>query len=273
MSKITQHNAVVFGVSADTVESHKGFAAKEHLNFPLLADPDKQMIAAYGVLNKAGYADRVTFIIGPDGNIREIDRAVNAEFAREGTNLTSRHGTDLALLTYNWRAQIGKSVPNFSLPGIDGKPVSLFSPGKKAVAAFFFDPRSPASSRYANRMRALADDPAYKDVAFVGIDTNPAEKADLLNEESQLQQYPYPVARDEQLQATRHFRVTVLPTVWVMDGKGIAVYYGAIDDNPDPARVKVHYMKDALDAALASRPVSVSETRPSGDPMGKLPRK
>jgi peroxiredoxin Q/BCP len=41
-------DAKVFGVSADTVESHKKFAEKYGLKFPLLADPEKKLIDTVG---------------------------------------------------------------------------------------------------------------------------------------------------------------------------------------------------------------------------------
>jgi len=41
-------NAVVLGVSVDTVESHKDFCAKEGLSFKLLSDPDAKISTAYG---------------------------------------------------------------------------------------------------------------------------------------------------------------------------------------------------------------------------------
>jgi peroxiredoxin Q/BCP len=41
--------AQIVGISTDTVESHKGFAAKYNLPFPLLADPSEEVIRAYGV--------------------------------------------------------------------------------------------------------------------------------------------------------------------------------------------------------------------------------
>lgn len=41
--------AHIVGISTDTSESHKGFAAKYNLPFPLLADPDEEVIRAYGV--------------------------------------------------------------------------------------------------------------------------------------------------------------------------------------------------------------------------------
>ena len=42
-------NAVVLGVSLDTVESHKTFCTRDSLTFKLLADPDHKVIDAYGV--------------------------------------------------------------------------------------------------------------------------------------------------------------------------------------------------------------------------------
>lgn len=69
-------NAVVLGVSLDTVESHKAFCTKDGLNFKLLADPDHKVIDAYGVpimtFNSNQYAARDTFLIGPDGKILKI---------------------------------------------------------------------------------------------------------------------------------------------------------------------------------------------------------
>ncbi len=66
-------NAVVLGVSLDTVESHKTFCSKDGLNFKLLADPDHKVIDAYGVpISGAGpvkFAKRETFLIGPDGKV------------------------------------------------------------------------------------------------------------------------------------------------------------------------------------------------------------
>lgn len=66
-------NAVVLGVSLDTVESHKTFCTKDSLTFKLLADPDHRAIDAYDVPILASgsihYAERTTFLISPDGKI------------------------------------------------------------------------------------------------------------------------------------------------------------------------------------------------------------
>lgn len=73
LSKYKALNAVVLGVSLDTVESHKTFCTKDSLTFKLLADPDHTAIDAYGVpivsFGAMRFATRTTFLISPDGKI------------------------------------------------------------------------------------------------------------------------------------------------------------------------------------------------------------
>jgi peroxiredoxin Q/BCP len=65
--------AVVLGVSADDVKSHKAFSEKFNLPFSILADPDSKIIQAYGVkMPVVGMAKRITFLIDKQGIIRKI---------------------------------------------------------------------------------------------------------------------------------------------------------------------------------------------------------
>ena len=71
--------AVVLGVSADSVESHKKFSTKYELNFPLLSDSNKEALQAYGVWKeKSLYGrkfmgiERTTFVIDEKGKIGHI---------------------------------------------------------------------------------------------------------------------------------------------------------------------------------------------------------
>lgn len=71
--------AAVLGVSLDNVDSHRKFAEKYHLPFPLLSDVTGQVAGSYGCLWGLGplrFARRHTFIIDPLGNIAEIYRSV-----------------------------------------------------------------------------------------------------------------------------------------------------------------------------------------------------
>ena len=79
LDDLRKRGAVVLGVSADSVESHKKFKNKFELNFPLLADPEKKMIENYGVWKeKSMYGkkymgiERTTFIIDKEGKISHV---------------------------------------------------------------------------------------------------------------------------------------------------------------------------------------------------------
>jgi len=65
--------ATVFGVSFDSVESHRKFIAKYNLPFVLLSDTDKKIAVAYGAAGPHSLVpSRVTFIIGNDGKIARV---------------------------------------------------------------------------------------------------------------------------------------------------------------------------------------------------------
>ena len=72
-------DAVVIGVSKDSVASHQRFAEKYDLPFMLLADPELKAIQAYGVWQeKKNYGKvsmgvvRTTYVIGADGRIEKV---------------------------------------------------------------------------------------------------------------------------------------------------------------------------------------------------------
>jgi peroxiredoxin Q/BCP len=72
--------AVVLGVSADSAASHAAFAKRFALPFPLLADPGKAIIKAYGVrMPVLGVAKRVTFVIDKEGVIRHVVKDVDTK--------------------------------------------------------------------------------------------------------------------------------------------------------------------------------------------------
>jgi peroxiredoxin Q/BCP len=58
----------VFGISADSVESHKKFAEKYQLPFTLLSDPQKEVIKTYGA-DGITFSKRISYLIDPDGVI------------------------------------------------------------------------------------------------------------------------------------------------------------------------------------------------------------
>jgi thioredoxin-dependent peroxiredoxin len=78
--KYAERNAVVLGVSLDSVDSHKRFCAKAGLNFKLLADTDHKVTDSYGSLTNLGvvkFAARHTFLIDPTGKIAKAYTSVD----------------------------------------------------------------------------------------------------------------------------------------------------------------------------------------------------
>jgi peroxiredoxin Q/BCP len=88
-SDLEQFNTLgipVFGVSMDSVASHRKFADKYGLQFPLLADTGKSLIEAYGVwIEKSLYGkkymgiSRSSFLVGADGRIEQVWEKVNTK--------------------------------------------------------------------------------------------------------------------------------------------------------------------------------------------------
>jgi thioredoxin-dependent peroxiredoxin len=68
--RLDELDAEVLGVSPQTLESHERFRAKHGLTVPLLADPEREMIRAYGVLGPGGMVRRSVFIVDPEGIVR-----------------------------------------------------------------------------------------------------------------------------------------------------------------------------------------------------------
>ena len=58
-----------FGVNPGNMDSHRKFADKYMLDFPLIVDEGSRIAAAYGVLKENGGVARATYLIDPDGRI------------------------------------------------------------------------------------------------------------------------------------------------------------------------------------------------------------
>ena len=78
LSSLAAAGVEVVGISPDSPEKLAAFRAKEHLTFPLVSDPDRSVLTAYGAYGeKKNYGRTVmgvirsTFVIGPDGRIEQ----------------------------------------------------------------------------------------------------------------------------------------------------------------------------------------------------------
>ena len=68
--RLDELDAEVLGISPQSVSSHERFIREHGLTVPLLADPERSVIRAYGVLGPGGLVRRSIFIIDPEGEVR-----------------------------------------------------------------------------------------------------------------------------------------------------------------------------------------------------------
>ncbi len=171
---------------------------------------------------------------------------------------------------YNQFRNIGDPAPAWNhLPGTDDKTHSLKDLAESEVVVVVFTCNScPYAVDYEQRINRLAQkyqDPNSK-VSVVAINVNkvkedlPAEMKTRASERG----FVFPYLYDETQQIAKDFGAGRTPEFYVLNRARQIVYMGAMDDNTDEAKVKVHYVQEAIDATLQGKPVSITETAPIG---------
>lgn len=87
IAQYEERNVQILGISKDSIESHKKFSDKYHLNFPILSDEDKKMIKAYRAWGEKKFMGkamkgtlRMSYLINPKGEIEKVYEHVNPFF-------------------------------------------------------------------------------------------------------------------------------------------------------------------------------------------------
>lgn len=146
---------------------------------------------------------------------------------------------------------------------LQGKPVQIQTAGK-LTAVLFVSTNCPVSNDYNERMKALYQDYSSRGVSFVFLNANANEPAEEVAKHAQKAGFPFPVYKDmSNLQADR-FQAEFTPHVFLLDRDSQVVYRGAIDDSRNAARISKNHFREALDAALAGKPLPAAETKAFG---------
>jgi peroxiredoxin len=175
---------------------------------------------------------------------------------------------------------IGSPIPDFSLPGVDGKThkASEYA-GTKVLALVFESNHCPVSQLYEGRIEKLHEDYRRKGVTLVAINPNNpktvrldelgyTDVTDSLPEmklRAQFRGINWPYLYDGDTQAvSSKFGAVATPHIFIFDRERKLRYQGRIDDNQREDLVKTHDARNAIDALLADRPVPVAETTAFG---------
>jgi peroxiredoxin len=173
-------------------------------------------------------------------------------------------------------AEVGKAAPDFSLPDTNGKTRSLSDFRGKYVVLEWYQPDCPFVGKHykSGNMQALQREFTAKGVTWLSIDSSaPGEQgnypADELNKISaQNGAARTALLLDPSGKVGRLYAAKTTPDMYIINPKGILVYEGAIDSkrSTDLADVKIatNYVKVALDAVMAGKPVPTTATQPYG---------
>jgi peroxiredoxin len=175
---------------------------------------------------------------------------------------------------------IGSPAPDFALPGVDGKVHKLSEyAGSKILAVVFECNHCPVSQLYESRIEKLYREYRSKGVTFVAINPN-NPKSIRLNElgytdvtdsleemkiRTAFRHIEWPYLYDGETQGVSiKFGVVATPHIYLFDKDRKLQYQGRIDDNQREDLVKSQDARNAIEAMLAGRPVSVAETHAFG---------
>jgi len=174
----------------------------------------------------------------------------------------------------------GSTIPDFNLPGADGKMHSLDEyKNAKILAIVFESNHCPVSIAYEGRIRQIYEDYKDKGVQLIAINPNNAS-AIRLNElgytdstddmadmkiRAKLRHIDWPYLYDGETQAfAARLGAVATPHIFIFDQDRKLRYEGRIDDSTAIAKVKEQDAREAVDALLAGKPVAVASTHAFG---------
>ena len=183
--------------------------------------------------------------------------------------------TSMALALAVQAVEVGKPAPDFTATDINGKTVKLSDYKGKIVVIESYNSDCPyCHNQYkTGAMQALQKDLAAKGIVWLLVNSvNPKNFSHRTPEQARAEmaaeKMDVTAWIDDSSGAVGHlYDMKTTPHMFVIDKDGTLVYDGAIDDQPDPfhdpSKAK-NYVSEAIDALLAGKPVTVTETKPYG---------
>jgi peroxiredoxin len=168
---------------------------------------------------------------------------------------------------------LGSAAPaaDVAMMNVDGKSVTLASArGARGLLVVFTCNHCPWAQAWESRIVRIGNDAQRRGLGVVAVNPNdptdhPDDAFERMVERARSRGMRFPYVVDATSGVARAFGATKTPEAFLFDAKGRLVYKGTIDDDAkQPARVKSHWLRDAVDAVVAGRPVAVAETKAFG---------
>jgi peroxiredoxin len=162
---------------------------------------------------------------------------------------------------------LGTAAPNFSLPDVDGRTVSLADfAGSKALLVMFICNHCPFVKHVAAQLAQLARDYQPRGVAIVGISSNdieahPADSPAEMKTEAEMRGYTFPYLFDATQQVARAYQAACTPDFFLFDSQQKLAYRGQLDDSRPGNNLPVTGadLRAALDSLVAGKAVPAEQ--------------
>ncbi len=173
---------------------------------------------------------------------------------------------------FNKVVKIGDKAPDFSgiqaaTPSGEQTSLTLSDLKEDVVVLVFLANHCPAVQAADDRIIDFVSDYKDKPVRLVAVSVNDIESDRLPGIKSHIKnkKLNYTYGYDGSQAIGRAYGATNTPHFFVLDKERKIRYIGSMDDNVmNEAKVTKHYLRDAVDALLAGKAITVEETRPQG---------
>ena len=169
--------------------------------------------------------------------------------------------------------EFGASAPqaDVKMKNVDGRALSIAEiAGKQGTLVIFTCNHCPWVKAWQERIAALGNAYGARGIGVIAINSNdpaasPNDAFDPMVERAKQLGLQFPYVVDAGSTVAKAFGAERTPEVYLFDAAGTLVYHGTIDDNAEqPDAVKLHYLRDALEAVASGKPVAVAATKSLG---------
>jgi peroxiredoxin len=160
---------------------------------------------------------------------------------------------------------IGATIEDFTLPDVDSKDHSLKSlAGKNGTVLLFIAVQCPVSNAYNERMEKLAQDYKARGINVIGINSNVKEDAAAVKAHAAEHNFTFTILKDPGNKIADKLGASVTPEAYFLDANNKLLYHGRIDNARNIEQLETSDLRNALDAALAGKPIEKTEAKAFG---------
>jgi peroxiredoxin len=162
------------------------------------------------------------------------------------------------------------AATDVKMQSVDGRSLSIADiRGSKGTLVVFTCNHCPWAKAWEQRLVELGNSYLEQGIGTIAINPNDPsvyddDSLESMKKRSEERGMKFPYVVDATSRVARAYGASKTPEVFLFDPSFVLVYYGAVDDNAEePAKARP-YLKEALDAVVAGKPVEVSQTKAMG---------